>query len=53
MRGLEELSGDATASMLKKGRMGTPVAVDDDVLYQAFVWVFNAVVENKEYFIGK
>lgn len=27
--------------------------IDDNVLYQAFVDIFNMIVENKEYFIGK
>ena len=27
--------------------------IDDAVLYQAFVSVFNVLVENKDYFIGK
>ena len=27
--------------------------IDDDVLYQAFVNVFNTLVENKDYFLGK
>ncbi|CQR73913.1 hypothetical protein SOV_34140 [Sporomusa ovata DSM 2662] len=27
--------------------------IDDGVLYQAFVNVFNAMIENKDYFIGK
>uniref|UniRef100_UPI001A8E8F47 recombinase family protein n=1 Tax=Paradesulfitobacterium ferrireducens TaxID=2816476 RepID=UPI001A8E8F47 len=27
--------------------------IDDGVLYQAFISVFNAVVENKDYFMGK
>ena len=27
--------------------------IDEGVLYQAFVDVFNAMIENKDYFIGK
>ena len=29
------------------------IAIDDGVLYQAFVEVFNKIVENKDFFIGK
>ena len=37
-----------------KGKKGCDSRhIDDGVLYQAFVDVFNALIENKDYFIGK
>ena len=37
-----------------KGEKGCPSKhIDDRVLYQAFVEVFNTLVENKDYFMGK
>ena len=39
---------------VEKGKKGCDSRhIDDGVLYQAFVDVFNAIVENKEYFIQK
>ena len=39
---------------IKKGKKGCDSRhIDDGVLYQAFVDVFNTLVENKEYFAGK
>ena len=39
---------------LVKGKKGCDSKhIDDGVLYQAFISVFNMLVENKEYFIGK
>ena len=39
---------------IKKGKKGCDSRhIDDGVLYQAFVDVFNAMLENKDYFMGK
>ena len=39
---------------VEKGKKGCESRhIDDDVLYQAFVDVFNALVENKDYFMEK
>lgn len=39
---------------IKKGKKGCDSRhIDDGLLYQAFISVFNALVENKEYFAGK
>ena len=39
---------------IKKGKKGCDSRhIDDGLLYQAFISVFNTLVENKEYFAGK
>lgn len=47
------LSGGAMVNILRGEKGCASKHIDDAVLYQAFVNVFNALVEQKDYFIAK
>lgn len=49
-----ELFAECNRRHIKKGKKGyNNKHIDDKVLYQAFIDTFNAMIENKDYFIEK